>query len=161
MTKITQEQYAKIKGVLPVQRGNVQVSHIDFLNAILHAAESGCTWRQLPKEYGDWHTIYVRMQRWMDKGVWPRVQAMLQSECDLPFDVAILLRGSTGVDESPDKHTVPNTTIPPSLMETAIIEPIASRPPQGWTADDWERRASMWIRENSDKRHRGNCPRST
>ena len=26
--------------------------------------ENGCKWRSLPKEYGDWHVIYVRVNRW-------------------------------------------------------------------------------------------------
>ncbi len=37
--KITPEQYDKIKNVLPVQRGNVKISNIDFLNAILYIAD--------------------------------------------------------------------------------------------------------------------------
>ena len=31
--------------------------------------ENGCKWRSLPKEYGDWHVIYVRMNCWAKNGV--------------------------------------------------------------------------------------------
>ncbi|MDR3320394.1 MAG: transposase [Desulfovibrio sp.] len=32
-----------------------------MLNAILHIAENGCKWRALPKHFGQWPTVYVRM----------------------------------------------------------------------------------------------------
>ena len=108
--RITQEQYERIKNVFPVQRGNVRVSNITFLNAILYISESGCKWRQLPEEFGAWHTIYVRMQRWVDKEVWPRVQDVLKTELDIVLDITGLLRGSTGITTCPngEEETTPN-----------------------------------------------------
>jgi len=46
MLHITQTQYDQIKDVLPVQRGNVEIENIVFLNAILSIAENGCKWRK-------------------------------------------------------------------------------------------------------------------
>ena len=40
-----------------------------MLNAVLYIVENGCKWESLPKEYGDWHVIYVRTNRWAKKGV--------------------------------------------------------------------------------------------
>ena len=37
--KITEEQYARIKDSLPVQRGNVSLTTLQVLNAILYVAE--------------------------------------------------------------------------------------------------------------------------
>ena len=54
--KLTQEHYERIEKYLPKQRGNVK-----------YVAENGCKWRALPKEYGKWHTIYMRMNRWSKK----------------------------------------------------------------------------------------------
>ena len=45
---------------MPVQRGNVSLSNLQVLNAILYVAEQGCKWRGLPKRFGRWHTIYMR-----------------------------------------------------------------------------------------------------
>ena len=39
--KLTQEQYEKIAKHLPRQRGNVKITNIQFLNAILYVAENG------------------------------------------------------------------------------------------------------------------------
>lgn len=32
-------------------------------------AENGRKWRRLPKEYGNWHTVYTRPCRWAERGV--------------------------------------------------------------------------------------------
>ena len=100
--KITPEQYEKIKHVLPIQRGNVRISNIDFLNAILYIAENGCKWRALPPSFGPWDTIYQRMRRWADNGVWPRVLEALRTELLIKLDVTALSLDSTSVKVHPD-----------------------------------------------------------
>ena len=63
--EITAAQFAQIEHCLPLQRGNVSLSNLQVLNAILYVAEHGCKWRGLPKRLGNWHTIYTRMSRWV------------------------------------------------------------------------------------------------
>jgi len=70
--EITEEQYARIEDSLPVQRGNVSLTNLQVLNAILYL-EQGCKWRGLPKRFGRWHTIYMRMNRWAKNEVLDRV----------------------------------------------------------------------------------------
>ena len=65
---------------MPVQRGNVSLSNLQVLNAILYVAEHGCKWRGLPARFGNWHTIYTRMNRWSKSGVLDRVFEHLQRE---------------------------------------------------------------------------------
>jgi len=122
MTSITPEQYDQIKDVLPIQRGNVRIPNITFLNAIFHMAESGCKWRQMPKEFGAWHTIYVRMQRWADKGVWLRVQNALQSKLGIGLHLTALLSGETVFEESSQKVEIPNNATLMSVPEDAATE---------------------------------------
>ena len=74
--EITPEQYALIEDCLPRQRGNVSLSNLDVLNAILYVAEHGCKWRGLPKRFGNWHTIYTRMNRWTKAGVLVKLEAV-------------------------------------------------------------------------------------
>ena len=78
--EITEDQYARIAPYLPVQRGNVSLSNLQVLNAILYVAEHGCKWRGLPARYGNWHTIYMRMNRWSKSGVLDRVFEQLQRQ---------------------------------------------------------------------------------
>ena len=76
--EITEEQYCQIEHCLPKQRGNVNHTNLRVLNAILYVAEHGCKWRGLPKRFGNWHTIYTRMNRWCKNGVLDRVFEELQ-----------------------------------------------------------------------------------
>jgi len=62
--EITDAQYRLIEHCLPTQRGNVSLSNLRVLNAILYVTEQGCKWRGLPTRFGNWHTIYTRMNRW-------------------------------------------------------------------------------------------------
>ncbi len=61
--KINQEQYEKIKHILPKQRGNVSIDNLTLINALLYICENGCKWRGLPSEFGYWHVIYKRFNR--------------------------------------------------------------------------------------------------
>jgi transposase len=76
--EITAAQFAQIEDCMPNPRGNVSLSNLQVLNAILFVAEHGCKWRGLPKRLGNWHTIYTRMNRWSKASVLDRVFERLQ-----------------------------------------------------------------------------------
>ena len=98
--EITQEQYQLIADAFPKQRGNVKVSNLDALNGILHILEQGCKRRALPERFGNWHTIYMRMNRWAASGVLQRVFSRLQQE--QLIDLEVLGLDSTSVKVHPD-----------------------------------------------------------
>jgi transposase len=87
---------------LPRQRGNVSLSNLQVLNAILYVAENGCKWRGLPKAMGHWHTIYTRMNRWSKAGVLDRVFTRLQEEQILAVRIESVCLDSTTVKVHPD-----------------------------------------------------------
>src|SRR6201988_3540491 len=99
--ELTQEQYARIKAPLPVQRGNVSLTNLQVLNAILYVAEQGCKWRGLPKRFGRWHTIYMRMSRWAKNGVLDRVFEQLQMEQIVRIRIEAFSIDSTSVKVHP------------------------------------------------------------
>jgi transposase len=99
---ITEEQFRRIEHCFPKQRGNVKVSNLDVLNAILYVAENGCKWRSLPKKFGRWHTVYTRLRRWAEAGVLDRVFAALQEEEIIRIKVEALSMDSTIVQVHPD-----------------------------------------------------------
>ena len=100
--KITEDQYRRIEGVFPRQRGNVTLTNLEVLNAILYVAENGCKWRRLPEKYGNWHTIYTRMNRWAKKGVLDRVFEELQKQGIIQRKVNVTSLDSTIVKVHPD-----------------------------------------------------------
>src|SRR4051812_31262441 len=100
--EITEQQYELIKDSLPVQRGNVRLTNLQVLNAFLYVAEQGCKWRGLPKQFGNWHTIYMRMNRWAKNGVLDRVFEKLQREQIVRLKIEALALDSTSVKVHPD-----------------------------------------------------------
>ena len=102
--EITEEQYARIKDSLPVQRGNVSLTNLQVLNAILYVAEQGCKWRGLPKRFGRWHTIYMRMNRWAKNGVLDRVFEQLQLEQIVRIRIEAFSLDSTSVKVHPGRN---------------------------------------------------------
>ena len=61
--ELTEDQYERIAHVFPVQRGNVEASNSQALNALCYMAEQGCKWRVLAEHFGRWHTVYTRLNR--------------------------------------------------------------------------------------------------
>ena len=100
--EITREQYERIEKYLPRQRGNVSMSNLQFINAILYVTENGCKWRALPESYGNWHTIYTRMNRWSKNGVLQRVFEALQLENIIQIKVEAVCLDSTSVKVHPN-----------------------------------------------------------
>ncbi len=100
--EITEARYARIEPVLPRQRGNVSMSNLTVLNAILYVAEQGCKWRGLPPRFGHWHTIYTRMNRWSKSGVLDSVFEKLQREQLVRIKIEAFSLDSTSVKVHPD-----------------------------------------------------------
>ena len=100
--EITPAQFAQIEHCLPTQRGNVSLSNLDVLNAILYVAEHGCKWRGLPKRFGNWHTIYTRMNRWSKSGVMDRVFEELQQSQVVRIKIEAVSLDSTSIKVHPD-----------------------------------------------------------
>ena len=100
--EITEAQFVQIEECLPVQRGNVSLSNLQVLNAILYVAEHGCKWRGLPKRFGNWHTIYTRMNRWSKSGVLDRVFEQLQRAQVVRIKIEAVSLDSTIVKVHPD-----------------------------------------------------------
>jgi transposase len=100
--ELTVEQYKKIKDSLPIQRGNVKLQNLQVLNAILYVAEQGCKWRGLPSRFGNWHSIYTRMNRWAKNGVLDRVFEKLQTEQIVRIQIEAFSLDSTSIKVHPD-----------------------------------------------------------
>jgi transposase len=118
--EITAEQFKRIEAFLPVQRGNVSLSNLDVVNAILYVAENGCKWRALPKRFGNWHTIYTRMNRWAKAGVLDRLFEELQHQQLVRIRIEAVSLDSTIVKVHPDgTGALKKTALRPSADRAA------------------------------------------
>ena len=60
---------------MPPQRprtGHPNHDHRTVVNGILWVWRTGAPWRDLPKRYGKWTTVYSRFRRWKAAGWWER-----------------------------------------------------------------------------------------
>jgi len=90
---ISKEEFSKIEHLLPIVRGNGKIDSFTTLNAMLFIAENGCKWRSLPKEFGNWHTIYMKVNRWAKNGILERVFASLRNgNADMMFLDATIVK---------------------------------------------------------------------
>ena len=148
--EITEAQYERIAPVFPVQRGNVRLSNLQVLNAMLYVAEQGCKWRGLPSRFGNWHTVYTRMNRWSKNGVLDRVFEYLQREQIVRVKLEAVSMDSTIVKVHPDgtgalKKTDSDLTLPISLTRTrlnkqvGVIDPSERRSFELYNAASWYR----------------------
>jgi len=84
--RLTDEQWASVRPLLPPQRGGIgrpPNDHRAVLGGILWVARTGFSWREMPEEYGKWETAYRRHESWLEKGLWRRILRALGEE-DLP-----------------------------------------------------------------------------
>jgi transposase len=69
---------------------------------LLYIIENGCKWRAIPEKYGNWHTIYVRFNRWSKNGVIENLFLALQEENIIEIRTEIVCIDSTTVKVYPD-----------------------------------------------------------
>ena len=66
------------------------VSNYQVFCAMLYVLRSGIPWRNLPKCYGYWHTIYLRFKKGSDRGVWWNILLKLQQNKKLTMNVVMV-----------------------------------------------------------------------
>jgi len=87
-TILNEQQWDRIAPQLPGKEGDPGATAHDnrlFVEAVLWIARTGAPWRDLPKEFGKWFTVYTRFWRWAQKGVWERVFLTLSDDPDFEY----------------------------------------------------------------------------
>ena len=94
---LSDSQYVRLAplSLLPPPGNHFKITHRQVLDAWFYVFDQGCTWRGLPRELCNWHTIYVRLNRWAKMGMLERLAADLQRELLAGVDLDTLALGST------------------------------------------------------------------
>jgi putative transposase len=66
----------------PAATGRPRTGQREALNGIIYRMRSGVQWNQLPQRFGDDSSVHRTMQRWIAKGVFERLWAVLIENCE-------------------------------------------------------------------------------
>ncbi|NOT53955.1 MAG: IS5 family transposase [Deltaproteobacteria bacterium] len=81
-----------------------------MFNGILYLLKSGCQWRMLPREFGQWNTVYSYFKRWRTAGGWAQMrEALRQGE-----------RRRQGRQEEPSAGSVDSQSIKAATQATEV-----------------------------------------
>lgn len=85
---ISDAAWERVASVLPGKASDPGVTAADnrlFLEAVLWRVRTGSPWRDLPAEFGNWNSVFVRFRRWAKAGVFERAFARLSDEPDFEY----------------------------------------------------------------------------
>src|SRR5215472_5263412 len=93
---LTDLQWAFIRPLLPppARTGRPRAPDRQTIEGILYVLITGCRWQDLPREYGAPTTVWQRLRRWGEEGVWERIWraalAALVERGELDWSIAFL-----------------------------------------------------------------------
>jgi transposase len=104
-------QWARIQPLLPSsdgQRGRPFRDHRQVIEGIIYRFRTGIAWRDLPKEFGPWQTVWKRHHRFSSDGTWDRIHTRLLAEADAVGEID----WTVSVDSTVNRAHQHATTLP-------------------------------------------------
>jgi len=115
---LTDEQWSLIKPLIPAPKPGGRPRSLDMrqvLNAILYLARTGCAWRMLPKDFGNYTGVYHYFRTFRDDGTWERIHDKLREKVrrqagKKPTPSAGVIDSQSVKTDAPSKTTATATT---------------------------------------------------
>src|SRR5215218_2814313 len=85
---LTDAQWAKMESRCLGQPGDPGRSGKDnrlFVEAGLWIVRTGSPWRDLPRSFGNWNSVFTRFRDWVRADVWQRLFAAVSDEPDMEY----------------------------------------------------------------------------
>jgi putative transposase len=86
--ELRSDQWDRIASLLPGKKsdpGRTAADNRRFVDGVLWLARTGSHWRELPPEFGKWNSVFVRYNRWSEKGVWVSLFNALADDPDFEY----------------------------------------------------------------------------
>jgi len=96
------------------------MDHRLVVDAVAWRTRTGCPWRDLPAEYGNWKTVYNRHRRWSGDGTWERALAGLRCDADLEEGANWVVGVDAGVVRA-HQHAAGARKIPPADIDPEVL----------------------------------------
>ena len=82
---LTDEMWARIEPLMPPLKGAMgrpRSPYRPLVEGAIYRLRTGMAWRDLPREFGPWQTVWKRHYEFAHDGTWDKVLAVLQSDAD-------------------------------------------------------------------------------
>ena len=95
---LTDQQWAFFQPFLPpsARTGRPRADDRQTVEGILYVLITGCRWQHLPCEYGAPTTVWRRLKRWGEAGVWERIWRAALTALDLRGQVDWAMASAMG-----------------------------------------------------------------
>lgn len=77
---LSERQMARLSPFFPLSHGVPRVDDRRVISGIIYVIKHGLQWKDVPKAYGPYKTLYNRFVRWSLLGVFDRIFTALASE---------------------------------------------------------------------------------
>ena len=92
----------KIKKLMPIEKIPSKISSKQFFNALLYVVENGCKRWHFPKNSVNWHTIFIKLNRWAKNRTIQRIFEDLQKQNIINVRGKVLCLYSTNIKIHPN-----------------------------------------------------------
>jgi transposase len=85
LARLSDQQWERIQGILPgagKKGGRPAKPHRPMVEAMIWILRTGAPWRDLPRAYGAWQSVYSRFSRWSASGILAALFEALAREKD-------------------------------------------------------------------------------
>lgn len=110
------------------RQGRPWTPHRRVINGVLWRTRTGAPWRDLPKAYGSWQTVYGRHRTWSADGTWDRVLRGLQRGSDTDDEEWVVSVDSTIVRAHHHAAGAPKTAptdVAAERLAVAFAQPVS------------------------------------
>ncbi|WP_408887047.1 IS5 family transposase [Komagataeibacter oboediens] len=81
---LSHEQMKVLQPLLPRARGLRRVDDRRVISGIIYVIRNGLQWKDAPREFGSYKTLYNRFIRWSERGVFEKIFATLAARAGVP-----------------------------------------------------------------------------
>src|SRR4029077_11228439 len=85
---LTDAQWAKMEPLClgkPSDPGRSGKDNRLFVEAVLWIARTGSPWRDLPRSFGHWNSVFTRFRDWVKAGIWKRLFNAVSDDPDMEY----------------------------------------------------------------------------
>jgi transposase len=120
---LSDEEWARLGPLLPDRgplRGGRWIDHRAVLDGVFWRTRTGSPWRDLPREYGNWKTVYNRHRRWSADGTWVKILDELRRDADVRVGEEWIVGVDAGIVRA-HQHAAGARREPPADVAAEVI----------------------------------------